>query len=65
MQGQVTGTGAKGVIAGQKGVTGCRTEVTGTGEKVRGHLVGRKRMAINRFEEVGNVARGRDREGQT
>ncbi len=62
--GQVTGTGGKGVIAGQEGVAECGGEVTGTGEKVRGHPVDRKRMAMNGFEEDGNVAGWRDREGR-
>lgn len=64
-EGQVSGTRGKGGIAGQEGVAGCGREVTGTGEKVRGHVVDRKRMAINGFEEVENVAGGRDREGRT
>ncbi len=48
-EGHVTGTGGKGVIAGQEGMT----EVTRTGDKVRGHLVDRKGMALHGFEDVG------------
>ncbi len=54
----MTETGAKGVIAGQEGVAGCGSEVTGIREKVRGHLVDRKRMATNGFEEVGILLEG-------
>ncbi len=38
-EGQVSGPGGEGETAGQEGVSGCGSEVTETGEKVRGHLV--------------------------
>lgn len=43
---QVTGTGGKSVIAGQEGVAGYGRKMTATGEKVKGCLVDRTRMAM-------------------
>ncbi len=37
-EGQVTGTGGKGVIVGQQRLAGCGSQ---KGEKARGHLVDR------------------------
>ncbi len=61
-KGQVTGTGGKRVIAGKERVAGCRSEVAGTGDQVRGHLVDRK--GIHGFEEV-EMWRQEGTEGQT
>lgn len=49
---QVTETAGKGVTAGQEGAAGLGSEMTGTGETVRGHLVDRTRMAMALFEQV-------------